>query len=184
MTVTIARWTLADYHHLVQAGLLAGRSIELLNGLIVEMPPEGPEPADTSTRLMPLLWGVAQGRYQVRAAKPISIPPSDSEPEPDIALVRDRSYRSAHPHPEDIFLVIEFSNTSLAKDTEDKPLVYAQAGIADYWVVNLRDRCVMLYRRPAEGRYQSEQTLFSGEIAPLAFPDVTVHISRLLANES
>jgi Uma2 family endonuclease len=180
MTVTIARWTLVDYHHMAEAGLFEGRPIELLNGLIVEMPPEGPEHADSSTRLMPVLWSAAQGRYQVRAAKPISIPPSDSEPEPDIALVRDRSYQSAHPHPDDIFLIIEFSKTSLAKDTEDKPLVYAQAGIEDYWVVNLRDRCVILYRNLAEGRYQSEQTVFSGEISPLAFPDVSISVHDLL----
>lgn len=132
MTVTIARWTLADYHGMLRAGLFESRPIELLNGLIIEMPPEGPEHADASTRLMPQLWSVARGRYQVRAAKPISIPPTDSEPEPDIALVRDRSYKSAHPQPEDIFLVIEFSNTSLAEDTEDKSLVYAQAGIEKY----------------------------------------------------
>jgi Uma2 family endonuclease len=176
MAVTIARWTLADYHAMVQAGLFAGRPIELLNGLIVEMPPEGPEHADASTRLMPELWSAAQGRYQVRAAKPISIPPNESEPEPDIALVRDRSYQTAHPHPGDIFLVIEFSKTSLAKDTEDKPLVYAQAEIEDYWVVNLRDRCVILYRHPVGGRYQTEQTFFSGEISPLAFPDVSINV--------
>ena len=176
MAVTIARWTLADYHAMVQIGLFAGRPIELLNGLIVEMPPEGPEHADASTRLMPELWSAAQGRYQVRAAKPISIPPNESEPEPDLALVRDRSYKTAHPQPEDIFLVIEFSNTSLAKDTEDKPLVYAQAEIEDYWVVNLRDRCVILYRHPVGGRYQTEQTFFSGAISPLAFPDVSINV--------
>lgn len=100
--------------------------------------------------------------------------------EPDIALVRDRSYRNAHPQPEDIFLVIEFSNTSLAKDTEDKPLVYPQARIEEYWVVNLRDRCVILYREPAEGNYQSEQRIFAGDISPLLFPDVVVSIDRLL----
>ncbi|PSR18502.1 hypothetical protein C8255_07085 [filamentous cyanobacterium CCP3] len=181
MAVTIARWTLADYHHMVSAGLFEGRHIELLNGLIVEMPPEGPEHADSSTCLMPLLWSMAEGRYQVRAAKPISIPPNDSEPEPDIALVRDRSYRNAHPQPEDIFLVIEFSNTSLAKDTEDKPLVYAQAGIEEYRVINLRDRCVILYRDPVEGNYQSHQRISSGQILPVAFPDVVISLERFLA---
>jgi Uma2 family endonuclease len=93
MAVTLARWTLADYHAMINAGLFEGRPIELLNGLIVEMPPEGPEHADASTVLMPKLWGAANGRYQVRAGKPISIPPNDSEPEPDIALVREKSYR-------------------------------------------------------------------------------------------
>lgn len=180
MAVTLARWTIADYHNIVDAGLFEGRPIELLNGLIVEMPPEGPDHADTSTRLMPQLWSAARGRYQVRAAKPISLPPHDSEPEPDIALVRDRSYRDAHPHPEDIFLVIEFSNSSLEKDTKEKRLVYAQAGLTDYWVVNLRDRCVILYRDPSEGDYQSEQKIYSGTIAPLVFPDVVIPINQFL----
>ncbi len=63
MAVTLARWTLADYHNMISAGLFEGRPIELLNGLIVEMPPEGPEHADASTLLMPQLWRVANGRY-------------------------------------------------------------------------------------------------------------------------
>jgi Uma2 family endonuclease len=180
MAVTLAHWTLADYHHMINAGLFEGRHIELLNGLVVEIPPEGPEHADSSTLLMPQLWRVANGRYQVRAGKPISIPPNDSEPEPDIALVRDQSYRSAHPHPEDIFLVIEFSKTSLEKDTEDKRLVYAEAGIAEYWVVNLRDGCVILYRDAANGDYRSEIELSSGCIFPLAFPDVVIEVESLL----
>jgi Uma2 family endonuclease len=180
MAVTLARWTLADYHTMVEAGLFAGRPIELLNGLIVEMPPEGPDHADTSTRLMPQLWNAARGRYQVRAAKPISLPPNDSEPEPDIALVRDRSYRDAHPHPEDILLVIEFSNSSLEKDTEEKRLVYAQASLAEYWVVNLKDRGIIIYREPSEGDYQSEQKVYSGNLSPLAFPDVIININQLL----
>jgi len=180
MTVTIARWTLADYHSMLEAGLFTGRPIELLNGLIVEMPPEGPEHADASTRLMPQLWVAAKGRYQVRAAKPFSIPTSNSEPEPDIALVRDKSYRTAHPCPEDVFLVIEFSQTSLAKDTEDKRLVYAQAEIGDYWVVNLRKRCLMVYRNPSGGDYQSKQEVMSGSLSPLAFPDVVIDIKQFL----
>lgn len=117
----------------------------------------------------------------MRAAKPIGIPLNDSEPEPDIALVRDRSYKNAHPQPDDIFLVIEFSNTSLAKDTEDKPLVYAQAGIDEYWVVNLRDRCVILHRDPSGDNYQTKQQVSSGNISPLTFPDVLVSISCLLS---
>ena len=181
MAVTLARWTLADYHDMINAGLFEGRHIELLNGLIVEMPPEGPEHADSSTVLMPQLWRVASGRYQVRAGKPISIPPNDSEPEPDIALVRDQSYRNAHPHPEDIFLVVEFSKTSLEKDTEDKRLIYAEAGIAEYWVVNLRDGCVITYRGPSEGDYRLEDKIFSGNLYPLAFPDVVINVDQLLA---
>lgn len=182
MAVTLARWTLTDYHDMINAGLFEGRHIELLNGLIVEMPPAGPEQADSSTLLMPQLWRVASGRYQVRAGKPISLPPNASEPEPDIALVRDQSYRSAHPHPEDIFLVIEFSKTSLGKDTEDKRLVYAEAEIPEYWVVNLRENCVLVYREPSEGNYRLENKIFSGSISPLAFPDVVIGVNDLFSS--
>lgn len=180
MTITIARWTLADYHRLVEMGLFQDRRVELLNGLIVEMSPESPDHADSSTQLMPKLWSAAKGRYQVRAAKPICIPESDSQPEPDIALVRDISYRQAHPTPTDVFLIIEFSNRSLAKDTDEKREVYAQAGIQEYWVVNLRDRHLIVYRQPMDGDYQSRQIITSGEVAPLLFPDVVINISQLV----
>lgn len=179
-SLPIARWSLNDYHRMIEAGLLEDRSIELLNGFMVEMAPEGPEHADCSTRLMPQLWSAANGRYQVRAAKPISIPTSESEPEPDIALVRDQSYRQSHPNPEDIFLVIEFSHSSLTKDTEDKRWVYAQAGIPEYWVVNLRDHQVLVYQTPVDGDYRSQQKFLSGFLSLLAFPDVALDVSELL----
>ena len=180
MTVTIARWTLADYHQMIEMGLFADRRVELLNGLIIEMAPESPEHADVSTQLMPQLWSMANGRYQVRAGKPISLSDSNSEPEPDIALVRNRSYRQEHPTSEDVFLVIEFSKNSLAKDTDEKRVAYAQAGIQDYWVVNLRDRHIIVYRNPIDGDYQSEQIISSGTITPLLFPDVAIAINPLL----
>ena len=97
MTVTVARWTLADYHQMVETGLLQDRRVELLNGLVIEMAPEGPEHAECSTLLNTLFGNASEGRYRVREAKPISLITSNSEPEPDIALVRDKSYRQAHP---------------------------------------------------------------------------------------
>jgi len=180
MTVTIARWTLADYHRMVDVGLFADRRVELLNGLIVEMSPESPEHADSSTQLMSQLWRVAGDRYQVRAGKPISIPASNSEPEPDIALVRDTSYRQSHPIPADVFLIIEFSKSSLAKDIDEKRVVYARAGIQDYWVVNLRDRHLIVYRQPDGGDYQFQQIISSGNVAPLLFPDIVINMSQLI----
>ena len=66
MTTNVARWTIADYHAMIETGLLANRHVELLNGLIVEMPPEGPDHADTSTDALERLISVANGRYRVR----------------------------------------------------------------------------------------------------------------------
>jgi len=79
-----------------------------------------------------------------------------------------------------VFLVIEFSKSSLAKDTDEKRVAYAQAGIQDYWVVNLRDRHIIVYRTPVDGDYQSEQIISSGTITPLLFPDVAIAINPLL----
>ncbi|NJP22153.1 MAG: Uma2 family endonuclease [Hydrococcus sp. CRU_1_1] len=181
MTTTIARWTIADYHAMIETGLLVNRHVELLNGLIVEMPPEGPDHADTSTDALERLISVANGRYRVRPSKPITIPSSDSEPEPDIALVKPKAYRQSHPLPEDVYLVIEFSNSSLAKDTSEKRRTYATALIQEYWVVNLPKRELIIYRQPANGDYQSQQRLTTGSLSPLAFPDVVVDIGTLLA---
>lgn len=179
MTTIVARWAIDDYHKMIEAGLLIDRRVELLNGLIVEMSPEGPDHADLSTDAIELLMSAANERYRVRPSKPITIVGSNSEPEPDIALVKLQPYRQSHPAPNDVYLIIEFSNSSLQKDTEQKRLTYAAAGIQDYWVVNLRDRQLVVYRNPLNGDYQSEQRLTSGTITPLAFPDVMVEITAL-----
>jgi Uma2 family endonuclease len=83
--------------------------------------------------------------------------------------------------PEDVYLVIEFSNSSLAKDTSEKRRTYAAALIQEYWVVNLPKRELIIYRQPANGDYQSQQRLTTGSLSPLAFPDVVVDIGTLLA---
>jgi Uma2 family endonuclease len=181
MTLTTAKWTLHDYHQMVAAGILAGRQVELLRGDIVEMAPEGPEHAyladDTSKYLTKLLGD----RAHVRDSKPITLAPN-SEPEPDIAVVRPLGmvYRQHHPYPDDLFWLIEFANTSLAKDLHPKRTLYAAAGILEYWVVNLKARQVTVLREPSDGDYRSETTIRDGAIAPLAFPEVEVAIARLL----
>lgn len=179
-STTPVRWTIADYHTMITAGLLLDRQVELLNGLVVEMSPEGPDHADLSNDVLEFFMAAAKGRYRVRPAKPITIPQNNSEPEPDLALVKSQSYRQAHPIPGDVFLVIEFSNTSLAKDTEDKRRTYAAAGIQDYWVVNLRDRQLLIYRDPANDDYHCQQQLQAGTVSPLAFPDILLQVQMLL----
>lgn len=179
MTATIACWTIEDYHAIAETGLLSDRAVELLNGFIVEMSPEGPLHSDLSTDIQEIFMNAARGRYRTRMAKPISIAQNNSEPEPDIALVRSRSYRQAHPTPDDVYLIVEFARTSIAKDTEEKRLVYAAAGIRDYWVANLRDRCLLVYRDPVSGDYRSQQQITEGRVSPLAFPDIEIEAIAL-----
>jgi Uma2 family endonuclease len=165
---------------MVEAGLFVSRRIELLNGCVIEMLPEGPEHADLATDADELFARVARGRYRVRVAKPITIEATSSEPEPDIALVKPQSYRQRHPIPAEVFLIVEFAKSSLAKDTEEKRKVYAAAGIQDYWVVNLQLGEVLVYRQPVTGDYQSIEALRAGHIIPLVFPDVELDVATLL----
>ncbi|WP_293125129.1 Uma2 family endonuclease [Okeania sp. SIO1I7] len=84
---------------------------------------------------------------------------NNSEPEPYIAIIRPGYYHESHPNQDDVYLVIEFSNSSLAKDLNEKRLVYASAGIQEYWVVNLRGRQFIVFRNSVDGNYQSEQNI-------------------------
>ncbi|HTL89711.1 MAG TPA: Uma2 family endonuclease [Leptolyngbya sp.] len=133
MSITIAKWTLDEYHQMIEAGILDDCRVELLRGEIVEIPPEGEPHAygTTETRddLSALLGEVAK----IREAKPITLP-NHSEPEPDIAVVQPlgREYLLHHPYPENVFWLIEYSNSSLSKDLEIKRKLYAEVGILEY----------------------------------------------------
>ena len=179
MTVTLTRWSVADYHDLIGTDLLKQKSVELLKGQIVEVSPESPLHADLNTTIAERLRFSLRQKALIREGKLITLAP-DSEPEPDIAVVRLGSYRQQHPQATDIFLIIEFANSSLAKDTQEKALLYAQQAIADYWVADLANQQLRIYRQPSPSGYQDQQILTKGEITLLAFPDVTLTVTELL----
>ena len=176
----LAKWSLDDYHHMVEAGILCGRQVELLNGEIVEMTPETPIHYSTAKRgtkyLEELLWGKADVRFN----GPITL--SDSEPEPDIAIVRlpESSYNNRHPGPQDIFWIVEVAKTSLKKDLDIKLAIYARAGIQEYWVLDLSAKQVIVFRNPQEGKYLEEFKITEGMITLLAFADISVSVKQLL----
>ena len=181
MTV-IAKWTIEDYHRMIAAGILDDRRVELLKGEIVEMPPEGEPHAYFSSEAGEYLIRLLGDRAMIRISKPIILP-NDSEPEPDIAIVQrlGREYLQHHPYPENIFWLIEYSDSSLDKDLETKSKVYAQAKILEYWVVNLKKRQLVVFRDPGDGEYASKSTLAKGVIYPLAFPDVAISVDAIVS---
>jgi Uma2 family endonuclease len=185
MSVALAKWTLDDYHHMIESGLLDGRSVELLNGEIVEMAPEGESHAYLSHETAKYLGRLLGEQADIRQGKPVTIPSSHSEPEPDIAVVQPlgRVYRKHHPYPDNIFWLIEFANTSLSKDLEDKRRTYAMAHIREYWVVNLQTQELVVFRNPLHGSYQTVTTLTTGMLSPLAFPSIQLSVQRLLEGE-
>jgi Uma2 family endonuclease len=180
--VTIAKWTLEQYHQMIAAGVLDDRNVELLNGEIIEMSPEGEPHAFYTSTVGDYLRSLLGNRAQIRESHPITIPATQSEPEPDIAIVQPlgREYLQHHPYPENIFWLIEFSNTSLSKDLDPKAKAYATAGIPEYWVVNLQVMELIVMRELANGEYRSKVTLTDGMIHPIAFPDVVISVRQLL----
>ena len=177
-----AKWSLDEYHRIVGSGVLDQRHVELIDGEIVEMAPEGEPHAYSSDEAGEYLMYLLGDRAKVRHAKPITLPGSASEPEPDIAVVQrlGRVYRQQHPYPENIFWVIEYSDSSLIKDLEVKSKVYAQAGIPEYWVMNLKTMELIVMRLPTPDGYQSQMTLTEGIVTPLAFPGLAIEVERLL----
>jgi Uma2 family endonuclease len=104
--------------------------------------------------------------------------------QPDVMLLHRRAdfYRTSHPTAEDVLLLIEVADASLAYDRQTKGAIYAQAGIADYWIVNLVDSQIIVLRQPVDGAYQSVQVLGHGDVLqPLAFPDIAISVSEILA---
>jgi Uma2 family endonuclease len=180
--ITIAKWTLEQYHQMVEAGILDDQRVELLNGEIVEMSPEGEPHAFYSRTNAKYLERLLGDRVEVLQGKPVTIPATQSEPEPDIAVVQPlgREYLQHHPYPENIFWLIEFSNTSLKKDLDPKAKTYAAAKIPEYWVVNLQSMQLIVMRDPIDGTYQSQVTLTDGTVYPIAFPDIAISIEQWL----
>lgn len=180
--MTPYRWTVDLYHQAIAAGIFEGQPIELLAGELIEMSPEGIPHAGLSSDAADYLRECLGNRAKVREAKPITLP-NDSEPEPDIAIVKPLTgvYKTErHPQVADIFWVIEYANTSLEKDLQVKHKIYAQAMIPEYWVINLRARELIMFRDPVGGTYQSTQSLTSGTIYPLSFPTVSIAVDRLI----
>ena len=116
MTITLAKWTIDEYHSMIESGLLDNRQVELLKEGIVEMPPEGEAHAYFSSEAEEYLRELLKTKATIRSGKPITLP-DHSEPEPDIAIAEKlgREYLTHHPYPENIFWLIEYSNSSLEK---------------------------------------------------------------------
>ena len=180
--ISTHRWTVEQYHQMIETGILTPRDrVELIQGEIVDVSPQKPVQAVLICLLADFLREQLQGSAYVRSQLPITL--SDSEPSPDLAIVRGtaRSYITQHPLPDDIFLLIEVSNTTLAFDLGTKAEVYAIARIQEYWALDCQENRLHLFRDPRSGRYQQERIISEREnISPLAFPNLILTLDELL----
>lgn len=181
MTITTYKWTLDRYHQAIEAGLFDDQPIELLRGELIVMPPEGELHAYYNSEVGDYLRVLLGNRAKVREAHPITLP-NDSEPIPDLAIVNPlgATYLEHHPYPDDVFWLIEFSKATLNQDLTVKRVIYAEAGIPEYWVVNLNDKELKVFRDLDSGNYTTEETYTTGSVSPCAFTDLEIAVSRLI----
>jgi Uma2 family endonuclease len=179
---TLAKWSIEDYHRMIETGILSDRRVELIAGEIVEMSPEKPLHRFINNKTVKYLRQLLQGKAEVFEAHPITL--SNSEPEPDIAIVSlpDTTYLTRHPYPVDIYWLIEISDTTLNYDLGTKKRLYAEAGIKEYWVINLQAKLLKVFRQAVDNDYSSEQEISEGKILALAFEDVEIEVEKLLEN--
>jgi Uma2 family endonuclease len=180
---TIRKWTVKEYHKLGEMGVFHPEErVELLSGNIIKMSAKGTAHTSALGRTDRLLQNLFGNLAWVRMQDPIALD-DNSEPEPDIALVRidPFDYATHHPTPSEVYLIIEVADSSLTFDREIKATAYARSGIADYWVLNVNERQLHVFREPAENGYQSELILGeNGSISPLQFPSVNIAIQAML----
>ena len=180
---TLYKWTVEEYHQIIESGVLSGKSVELLQGEIVTMSPEKPIHSSRIDTVADYLRDRLQKTAKVREAHPVTL--DNSEPEPDIAIVRPQAdnYASRHPYPQDIYLLIEVSNNSLNRDLEEKSIVYAQNSILEYWVIDLPHNKLWVFTQPQQNGYANKQELVTGNINLVSFPNITIEVNKLLLNK-
>jgi len=180
MAVTNYKWSVREWHELVDTGVLEGKPVELLEGAIIEMSPEGIEHSYTNQSVSDYLTDLLKGKASIRDAHPITL--DNSEPEPDIAIVRlpETIYRHHHPYPQDIYWLIEVSNRTLRKDLEQKVITYARNGIPEYWVIDLKNKKLIVHTHPKDSLYSQITEYQSGSFLSQAFPDIKINLDQLL----
>ncbi len=167
-----------EYDKLVELGLFEDERVELLEGIIVQMSPQGAPHASTIDRLNELFVLALHGRARVRVQG--SFAASDiSEPEPDVSVLPLGDYDREHP--QHALLLVEVAESSLKKDRGVKAKLYGRVGVPEYWIVNLPDRVVEVLTDPNEQGYAQHRVHRPGERITLArFADVSIAVDDVL----
>ena len=184
----VRSWTRAEYGRLIGIGVFRpGEPIELLGGQLIVAEPQGSAHHTALGLVEDALRVVFGPGWLVRSQGPIALD-DESEPEPDVAVAPGSRRDYSHAHPARPVLVVEVAESSLSLDRNHKGSLYARARLQDYWILNLLDRVLEVYREPAVDpsaafgwRYVSQQILSpTSAVAPLAAPDALVRVSDLL----
>ncbi len=178
--------TIDDYHRMIETGIIhEGERIELISGQIFNMVAKGTRHTVATTELMGELLLLLGRRAKIRCQDPITLP-NNSEPEPDIvvARLREDNYLDSHPAPADIFLVIEVADSTLGFDRNTKALLYAAAGIREYWIVNLVDDRLEIHTQPEGDIYTNTQVVLPPRSINLPhFSEINLDIAMIFPSK-
>lgn len=186
-TVKLRQITVKEYDQMIESGVFdENDQIELLNGVVIEKTPKGTKHSAATDRATKVFYRYFSENALIRNQNPIWLD-EFSEPEPDIVLAapKEDGYETSHPESEEIFLILEVSDSTLEFDRKTKGAAYARAGIRQYLVLNVQEKKLEDYRQPsADGDFQSKQTYRAGESFTLvAFPDVFLEVRDFLPIE-
>lgn len=184
------RWTADEFNRMAELGLLApGERVELIEGEIVAMTPQNPRHSSATALCTNLLVERFGRTHLVRVQLPLSLGEL-SEPEPDFALVPKESRERPLRHPSQTDLVIELADSSLAYDRHEKASLYAKAGVREYWVLNLVDRCLEIHLSPFEdaqatygwGYAERQVVPEDGSATPRFLPPAVIRVREMLGD--
>ena len=177
----IHRWTRDEYEKLVENGTFGPESrVELLEGIIYDMTPQNSRHAAVIGRFTKILAELYAEECSVRVQTPLALG-DDSLPEPDFAVVPGDDFDYFDAHPTTALLVIEVSDSSAHRDRETKAGLYARSGIPEYWIVNVSEKTLEVFREPSQDGYRSKAVLRpSDSLSPLSRPQVSLAVRRFL----
>ena len=181
---SLKRWTVQDYHRMSELGILnPDERTELIAGQITLMAAKG-TPHVTALGLLATALDklLAKQSAFVRTQDPIQLD-DYSEPEPDLAIIKGTilDYVDHHPRPDEVYLVVEVADSTLKQDCEVKDKIYAQAGIDDYWVLDVKNRQLHIFRNPSSMGYTSHLILKEpNQFSPFAFPNMILSLTSIL----
>lgn len=179
------RFSADDYYRMLEVGILAeGARVELVNGEICNMSPIDPIHAANVMRLDRQLQRLVGDNAIINVQNPIRL--NDyNERQPDLAVLRwdDDFYAQRHPTPEDVLLVVEVANTSLASDRNEKLPAYATAGIPEVWLINVARQSVEQYTQPRYGQYSQKRIIYRGEIlVSTTVPEIALPVDSIFGH--
>lgn len=179
------KWNVNEYHQMADLGFFDGKRVELIKGEIIVISPMNPPHATAVRLFIEILRNVFGKGFIVDSQLPMSFGKTD-EPEPDVAVVEGKVRDFSQAHPKTAALIIEVSKTTLKFDRTTKTALYAENKIEDYWILNLKDRNLEVYRRPIKDKklgfiYTEILVVTESEtISPLARPDKKIKIADIL----